>query len=155
MAQLKNYILRADTSSKQNIILIHGVEEIQNTDVYDSVTTLISTKINIRINKNDINCCYRLGAKKPGVSKPRPVVVSFCRRWQRDQIFYSKKHLKASSIMFTEMLSVDTLAIFRETRKHFKNECWTKSGQVIVLKDGVKVLVNTHKQLGELIPSIS
>lgn len=146
-AQEENSIMAANRGS----ILIHGLSENQQEEQYQKVIDVIITKIDPGFNKNDINYCYRLGQKKSESSKPRPILVNFCRRWMRDRIFYGKKQLKGTKIMFTEVLTPVNLKLFKDAREVFKNSCWSKSGRVFVLHNSVKVQVRSSAMLAEII----
>lgn len=81
--------LKTEPSTNQNALLIHGVAEAEDgaSDLYTTVTDLINSKMDIEINKFNINIIYRMGAKNGTTTKkPRSIVVSFCQRWLRDQI---------------------------------------------------------------------
>lgn len=150
-AQEEKSIMAANGSS----LLIHGLSENQQDDLYEKVIDVITTKIDPDFNKTDINYCYRLGQKKSESSKPRPIVVNFCRRWMRDRIFYGKKRLKGTKIMFTELLTAVNLKLFKDARDVFKNSCWSKSGRVFVFHNSVKVQVRSSAMLAEIIENTS
>jgi len=149
ISQLKFTATKQVMDVNLNVILVHGVEENQ-TDLYESVCNLITTKININIRKTDLNYCYRLGQKKPDQNRPRPIVVSFCQRWKRNEVFANKKRLKGSSVLFTELLTSDNLKLFKETRHYFHNSCWSMGGKVFVLCKGAKVLVKSIDELKKI-----
>ena len=153
--QLKTEVSKQTMSANQNTILIHGLDESQGADLYENVVKLITTKIKVKVSKADLNYCYRLGVKKSAAKKPRPVVVSFCQRWLRDQIFYNKRELKGSTILFTEMLTAESLKLFKEAKDRFKNSCWTMGGRVFVINSGAKVFVNSLEKLNSIVSSIS
>lgn len=142
--------IKIEVATNNNNILVHGVNE-DSPDIYQAICDLMHSKININVQKNDINYCYRLGTTNTRDKKPRPILVSFCCRWLRDQIFYSKKLLKGSNVLFTELLTAENLKLFKVARGHFRNHCWTRSGKVIVLCEGVQVVVFSQEKLSELI----
>lgn len=148
--QLRSNMSRHIASTNQNCILIHGVAENQQ-DLYKEVIDLVETKIGTKICKSNLNTCYRMGTRQVKSDKPRPVLVSFCQRWLRDEIFYGKKRLKGSAVLFTELLTSDMLALFKEARKHFQNSCWTMGGKVFIFSAGRKTLVNSLDKLNEII----
>lgn len=150
ISSLKTVMSSYTMVSNQKALLVHGVSENVSTNVYENMAKLITTNIGVQVQMSDLDYCYRLGRKVDNPKKPRPVVVSFCRRWQRDQVFYLKKKLKGSGILFTELLSNDNLALYKEARSIYKNSCWTFKGRVIVLCRGEKVFVNTSQDLKDL-----
>lgn len=134
MLTLNNKVKWSELRRNYNVILIHGIKEKKN-DSYAEILELIQNKIGIQLNKHNINECYRFG-KKGQNGKPRPVFVHFCQRWMRDMVFYSKKKLKGSGTMFTEMLTVDNLKLFKKARELVGNSAWTYGGLIYVAGAG-------------------
>lgn len=141
-------------SANNNKILIHGMDEFKNKDLYNNVLKLIKDKMGIELSKSDIVNCYRLGKnnanKTPQVNKKRPIIMEFVHKWQRDNVFYAKKQLKGDNILITEMLTNSRRTIFTECYKLFKNQCWTRNGTIVILKDGVKTYVSSEEQLKKI-----
>ena len=141
---IKTKVSKFYVNKNNNAILIHGMEE-NNSDVYDAIIQLFAKNLNVEVKKHDINHCYRLGQKKDH-KKCRPIVVEFVNRWIRDQLFYSKKKLKGSKIIITEMLTADVLALFKEVRVIMGNSAWSHGGTVFVLLNGKKTAVRSEDE---------
>lgn len=137
-------------STNENVILVHGLNENLNGDLYTNIVELMSDKVGFKIDKTDLNHCFRLGANNPSAKKPRPILVAFCRRWMRDEIFANKKRLKGTGVLFTELLTRDNLKLFKLAKDRFKNLCWTVRGKVVVLNEGVKVTIDSIDKLNQL-----
>lgn len=132
-----------------NCIIIHGLKN-DNEDIYTSVLNLLS-KMGNPMNKNDLNHCFRLKAKKhPKTDKPRPIVVQFCCRWNRNLVYFNKKQLKGSSVLITEMLNNTNLVIYKRARELFGKSAWTSGGKVYVQCDGHKSEIKCLEDLVEL-----
>lgn len=114
-----------------NSIVVHGIKE-ERTNLYDEIIRLCQSNLEITITKNDINHCYRIGKKSEKNVRPRLVAVQFCQRWRRDLVFANKKKLKGLPLMFTEMLTLDNLKLYRQARTVFKKAAWTFNGVVFV-----------------------
>ena len=142
MEEQSHSINRLELKRNQNIIIIHGVKE-NNSDIYENVINLFSMNFNITVKKADLNMCYRLG-QKANSKKPRPIVVDFIHRWTRDQIFFSKKKLKGTKMIITEMLTYKILALFKEINQVMGNSAWTMNGLIIVLHNGRKITIKSE-----------
>lgn len=151
LTQLKSNLGKHVMSTNQNAILVHGVDETKSKDLYDCIINIIIKNIGIQIRKSDLNYCYRFGPKKTEAKTPRPVVVSFYQRWLRDDIFFKKKVLKGTNILFTELLTKEAFLLYKETRKHFQKSCWTMGGKVHVFNDGVKTVISSKNELESII----
>lgn len=131
-------------NQNNNMLLIHGIKE-DNPNDYETVQNLLLNKFNIQSVKRDFNRCYRLGQKQSS-KKPRPIVVYFASPWMRDSVFYSKKELKGTKLLITEMLTIKNLNIYKIIRE-IKGDirCWTKYGRVMVLHRGKKIAVDAEE----------
>lgn len=148
MEEQVHSINRLELKRNQNILIIHGVKE-NNSDLYEDIINLFSMNFNITVKKADLNVCYRLGQKADG-KKPRPIVVDFIHRWARDQIFFSKKKLKGTKMIITEMLTHKILALFKEVNQVMGNSAWTMNGLIIVLHNGRKIAIKSESHWLEI-----
>lgn len=142
---LNNKVKNSELKRNYNVILIHGLKEEKN-ELCSEIIELIQNKIGIELKKENINQCYRFG-KKGSDNKPRPVPVHFCNRWIRDMVFFSKKKLKGSRIIFTEMLTTDNLKLLKMARELLGNSAWTYGGLVYVMGTGGKRLISSESDL--------
>lgn len=131
---------KLNMSTNNNCILIHGLQEDDN-NLYEKVISLVSEKLNIQINLQDINYCYRLGQIKERPKKPRPVVILFCQRWMRDKVFYSKRKLKGSKVLLSEMLTSANLSLFKQARMSMGQAVWTKNGKIYASQNNTKISI--------------
>lgn len=128
-------------------IVIHGIKEQNNSDMYSTAITLFHDKINIKVNKSDISYCYWLGRRDSTKKKPRPLVVQFCTRWRRDEMFNNKKRLKGTGIIITELLTQETLMLFKKAREAFDKRAWTFNGLVYIEVAGQRKLIKSEGDL--------
>lgn len=129
-------------------LLIHGIDDAEM-DPYDSVIDIINNKMDIRLDKKDISCCYRLGQKNK--EKKRPVLIEFGQQWRRDMVYYNKAKLKGSSLLITEVLTQSTQEWFKQCYNKFKNNCWTSYGKIFVLCNGKKTAITNQFQLNNIL----
>lgn len=139
VADLKTILLKQDEDAKrrsnQDYVVIHGLGEKVNEDLYAAVCDLFSGRMGIEVTKSDLNIVYRLGNKTAvrDKEKIRPVVVGFVHRWRRNTIFNNKTKLKNTKVVLSEMLTSLTLQLYREVKQKFGVKgCWTWKGSVYV-----------------------
>lgn len=145
--EIQEQIYQSKLGLNQNIILVHGIRENAN-NIFSEVLELFNNNLNIQVNKHQIDSCYRLGKKGPDKRRPRPVIVRFCQRWVRDEIFFNKKKLKGSAFLITELLTSSNFALFKLAKSNFGNAVWTFGGMVYVLgNDGTRKMVKTESDL--------
>lgn len=147
--------LKLDNAVQQqhkNSLLIHGIKEIADEDLYVNIKKVIENKLNIEVSRGDINYCYRYGKKTDRINeKPRPLLVHFVNRWQRDEIFRNKKLFKGSKIICTEYLSPDRYKLFKTVRDRFgKKNCWTRDCKIGFVCLGTVRYVTAADQLTDI-----
>lgn len=133
----------------KKMLIIHGVEET-NSDLYEHVTKLFMSKFDIEVRKSDLNECYRLGHKKIGNKKGRPIVVDFIHCWNRDQLFAVKKKLKGSNIFITEVLTPKIATLFKNIRAVMGIATWTRAGNIVVMVNQKKHIIKSQEEWLEL-----
>lgn len=147
--KLSELELTVDTNTQRaynKCLLVHGVPESE--EIYPAVLNLFNTKLKISIDKSVIADCYRLGKKDVNNKKqPRPIVVEFIHKYERDNIFYNKRALKGTKIVITELLTRLRLQIFQKCQSVYKQQCWTVNGNIIVVIDGKKVFISNKNDM--------
>lgn len=139
---------------RYNYILVHGIKEDVG-DIYENLLQLINLKLlnvsndsEVCVKKRDINRCYRLGKKDP--QKTRPVAVQFCTQWIRDVVFYKKKLLKGSKVVFMEFLTDENLKLLKMAKNIMGKAAWTFRGLVYAGNKENKVLLKREDDLKKL-----
>ncbi|CAG9772348.1 unnamed protein product [Ceutorhynchus assimilis] len=159
LSKVKQDISKMELQHNVNTLLIHGLSEEQGKDLYTTVLSFFQQKLNIQLNKNHINFCVRIGKKpnKPKSSKSRPISVRFRNRWMRHTVFASKKLLKGSKVMITELLTTENLALFKKARDIYdRNNVWTYNGLVFKKNSaGDRELIRDEKSLNDSIISLN
>ncbi|KAG5862576.1 hypothetical protein JTB14_023364 [Gonioctena quinquepunctata] len=80
------------------------------------------------MNKNDINYSLALGLRNLVLQ----INLDLCCRWNCYLVFQTKKQLKGSSIMITEVLTATNLEISEPARELYDKSTWTSGGLVHV-----------------------
>lgn len=130
LTALQEYQNGSDMLRNSKSILIHGLNETVGSSLFGNVLDFFKAKIDQKLTMDDISNVYRIGKKKEQAKKPRPVVVEFCHKWKRNNVYYRKKSLKGTGIIITEKLTAKNLAIYHEVRKVVGNSCWSRDGVV-------------------------
>ena len=88
---LEKEIDKHEQYSRRNYLLVHGIVETDDEVMDDLVIETISTKMNIEISPADLDRMQRVGKKKPGQNKPRPIIVELSRENVSKKFFLTKK----------------------------------------------------------------
>lgn len=138
------------SENNRKSLLLHGVSEDLG-DIYGSVTEVFHINMNLDIKKEDLDYCFRLGGARDSTSgKPRPIIVYFRSRWQRDVVYHNKKKLKGSSVLITEVLTSERLKLFKEIRGVMKKDCWTLNGKIFILHNNKKQIIQNLSEFRAL-----
>ena len=86
---LEKEIDKHEQYSRRNCLLVYGIVETDDEVRDDLVIETISTKMKIEISHPDRT--HRIGKKKPGQNKPRPIIVKLSRYNIRKNVFPTKK----------------------------------------------------------------
>lgn len=135
---LNFHMNRVQMQQNQLCLLVHGVVEDNNENIYKIICDLINNNLSINsITMNQIVKCQRLGKNVKTnnnceKSRPRPVVVKFCQQWARDLVFSNKKQFKNSGYFITEFLTTENMKILNACKSNF-TATWTMGGYVHVI----------------------
>lgn len=138
-------------------ILIYGVEENNEEELFNTVQNLFKDRLNIGVHKDQLNNLYRMGKKYDStnvninIPKQRPIVVEFVTQWMRDEVFSRKSKLKGSDVMLVEMLVKSKLKLFKLARDRFKNNCWTIKGSIKLKVNNKIITINNVDQINRLL----
>ena len=115
---------------------------------------LLKTDLKIEENRVDnMPLCgvHRLGKKRPNANQPRPIIVRFTCRADRDYVWRQRRLLEGSNIRIAEDLPFH----IREIRKNFLVPALKKAKQVANAKASIvgdKLVVNGHRYTFNNIP---
>ena len=106
--------------SRRNCLLVHGIVETDDEDTDDLVIETISKKVNIEISPVDLDQMHKIGKKKVGQNKPRPIIVKLSGYNVRKKNFSNKKTLKRSNLSITESLASKRMEFIKKARSDGK-----------------------------------
>ncbi|CAB3257724.1 unnamed protein product [Arctia plantaginis] len=123
--------------NKKNNIILHGVKETENNyaKLFNIITDILQ-KMNVKIEKYEINKYYRLG-KKQDESKIRPILISFTSYQRKAEIMKNKAKMPPK-IFLTEDFSKEKLELRKNLQQQLKeerekgNEAYIKNNKLIV-----------------------
>ena len=129
---LEKEIDKHEQYSRRNYLLVHRIVETDDEVMDDLVIETISTNMNIEISPADLDRTQRVGKKKPGQNKPRPIIVKLSRDNVRKKAFSNKKNLKGSNESITEDLIPKRMEILKNARiEHGLTNVWTSDGMTL------------------------
>lgn len=141
---------RLETQSRRKILLIHGVKEDKDENLFHKVTAILSNQMKMSdVQSSAIESCHRLGVK----ASSRPILVRFFNMQVRSSAWKAKTTLKGTKITITEFLTKSRQEVFITARKHFGlKKCWTADGFIIILlPNKSKVKISSVTELKQLI----
>ena len=126
---------REERHSRQNCLLLHGIEGNKKENANSLVTENIKKYTGIELSDFEIDCSHRLGKSK--LNKYHCIT----KRYNiRSKIFSSKKTFKGSNISLTESLTQKRVDILNEARnKHGFKNVWTADGTILHVGDDDKI----------------
>lgn len=140
-----------------SLLVIHGIKEGESNmcELHNSVLEFLNKNILSKMPENHtilsreaINQCYRFG-KKSGDRPARPIAVQFSNVWVRNEVFYNKKLLRGSRTLLTEMLTKETLHLYKQVRAVNKS-AWTFNGRIYVAYEGKRTLIGSQEDVDAL-----
>lgn len=152
--------------SRRNCILIHGIKELEELKDTDELSVKDADAVALRedtdelvlkvfreklllhgIEATDLDRTHRVGKKSKVNKKPRPIIVKFARYNIRNEVFRSKRKLKATGITITESLTSRRLQLLKEVQglEQVKS-AWTSDGRVVCLLQDNKTKMQIEKQ---------
>ena len=121
--------------SRRNNLRITGLqgdEEFQSSiALTEQVSSLLSSKLGLRVEKEDIDIAHRIG--KHHREKIRPVIVRFIRRQTKSDVMRNAKLLKGSGIFLNEdltKLNAEVLASVRVKDPETVERAWSFDGKL-------------------------
>lgn len=152
---LQQQTQKLELQNNSHFLIINGIKEENNQDLYDILTQLFKNKLSLDINKSNLSYLYRMGKKIDSTRKAngaaRPIAVKFCQKWARDLVFNKKRLLKGSGIVIVEMLTSENISLFKKVRAMMGKSAWTFNGVVYVESASGKKQIKNESEIGEIV----
>ena len=114
----ENELTRQSIYSRRWNLLFFKIEENQDENCHQLVKDVLINSLKFEEEYvNNIPLCgvHRLVKKRPNANQPRPIIVRFACRANRDQVWRQRRHLEGSNVRIAEDLPFHV----REIRKNF------------------------------------
>ena len=136
--KLKTRVDDQEQRSRNECLLVHGMDESDEEDTDEVVLNIIKDNLNIEIDSTDIVRSHRLGPKKRSQintratpSRPRPIIIRFLSFKKRQVVYKAKSLLKGKNIIITENLTQHRYQLYLAAkRKYGLKNCWSNEGRV-------------------------
>ena len=147
-------LTRQSIYSRRWNLLFFKINETEGESCNHLVRGILKTDLEIeesRVDNMPLCGVHRLGKKRPNADQPRPIIVRFTCRADRDYVWRQRRLLEGSSIRIAEDLPFH----IREIRKNFLVPALKKAKQVANTKASIvgdKLVVNGHRYTFNNIP---
>ena len=147
-------LTRQSIYSRRWNLLFFKINETEGESCNHLVRGILKTDLEIeesRVDNMPLCGVHRLGKKRPNADQPRPIIVRFTCRADRDFVWRQRRILEGSSIRIAEDLPFH----IREIRKNFLVPALKKAKQVANTKASIvgdKLVVNGHRYTFNNIP---
>ena len=147
-------LTRQSIYSRRWNLLFFKINETEGESCNHLVRGLLKTDLKIeesRVDNMPLCGVHRLGKKRPNANQPRPIIVRFTCRAERDYVWRQRRLLEGSNIRIAEDLPFH----IREIRKNFLVPALKKAKQVANAKASIvgdKLVVNGHRYTFNNIP---
>ena len=128
---LKKDIDKHEQYSHWNYLLVHQIVETDDEVMDDLVIEMTPMKMYTEISPADPDRTHRIGKKKPGQNKMRPIMVKLSRYKVRKKNS-NKKESERIHLSITESLTPKHMEILRKARiEHGFTNMWTSDGMIL------------------------
>lgn len=134
---LNKKIKYLEDGNRKNNIILHGVEEKENSHegLFNIIKDILQIT-NVNLEKYEINKYHRLG-KKQDMNRNRPILISFTSYQKKAEVMKNKTNMPPKTYL-TEDYSKETLEIRKSLQQQLKqerekgNEAFIKNNKLIV-----------------------
>ncbi|XP_071501386.1 uncharacterized protein [Diadema antillarum] len=146
IAKLKRDMNDAEQYSRRNCVRLYGIPENPKEDTDQVMLDLASEKLNIKLQRHEIDRSHRVGAprttsSRPGARKqppPRAIIVKFTTYRTRDTVIKSRRRLKGTHVGIEEDLTAENRLLLTKAKEEVERNdklcaAWSSDGRVIVL----------------------
>ncbi|KAJ8914267.1 hypothetical protein NQ315_010999 [Exocentrus adspersus] len=129
--------------NKINCLRFHGLVENDGENVVGMIVSYIDKVLKVPCSESEVDSAYRAG-RITNAGKPRAVIVNFVRNIKRNEVLFARKLLKNTEVTIFEDLTRRRYELLLEAKKKYgKRLAWSIAGNVYVMREGKKCLVNS------------
>ncbi|KAG5897412.1 hypothetical protein JTB14_032104 [Gonioctena quinquepunctata] len=113
-------------------VIIYGVQENDNEDCMNTILEITNNKLNIRLDVNSIDHCFRM--KVPDKNNIKPIMVQFSTVFVKQLVYSKKKLLKGTGMIIREDLSPEIQKLLKAVVDKIKKNgrAWSNYGNIYV-----------------------
>lgn len=128
---LRKRMNRLEQNQRMRRLRFTGVREGDKEDVMQSITHLLTNKLNLASSDIHIEKCYRIPVKDK--NKVRPVIIDFSTQKCRDLVYNRKNKLRGSTIIINEDLTQFNYKLLNSCKSTFgQKNVWSRNGRIYV-----------------------
>ena len=126
---------RQEQYSRVNCLLIHDIEKENQENADEVVINVLKQEMDEETTHLDIDRSHRLENRKLDKSKPRLIIIKFCRYNVRARIFENKRKLKGKGTSVTESLTKTRMNKLQKAREeHGFRNVWSNDGKILYIE---------------------
>ena len=121
--------------SRVNCLLIHDIEKENQENADEVVINVLKQEMDEETTHLDIDRSHRLENRKLDKSKPRLIIIKFCRYNVRARIFENKRKLEGKGTSVTESLTKTRMNKLQKAREeHGFRNVWSNDGKILYIE---------------------
>ena len=102
--KLENEIIKLQEYSQRHNLIFEGIYENKGENCVHKIDALIRAHLHLTGAFKVIDKAHRLGTFKPGMRKPRPIIVRFISHQAKEKTFSLRRHLGGTGVWMKENL---------------------------------------------------
>lgn len=132
---------------KRNSLRFLGFKEESDENVLEVMLNFINNKLQVICTKDNIDSVFRVG--KTISNKNRPILINFATNIKKNEVLMAKKqNMKGTEFAIFEDLTKQRYGILLKAKDKFgKNNAWSSGGNIYVLRNHNKCLINAETDL--------
>ncbi|KAG5880018.1 hypothetical protein JTB14_037407 [Gonioctena quinquepunctata] len=121
-----------DRMRRSRNVIIYGVQENDNEDCMNTILEITNNKLNIRLDVNSIDHCFRM--KVLDKNNIKPIMVQFSTVFVKQLVYSKKKLLKGTGMIIREDLSPEIQKLLKAVVDKIKKNgrAWSNYGNIYV-----------------------
>ncbi|CAH1153882.1 unnamed protein product [Phaedon cochleariae] len=134
-AVLKIAINKQEQHTRLNSVELHGIPEIKGENVIETIM-YVSRALNVELNTNMIDCCYRLPAKQLKPNNSRSIFLKLISRIKKEEIMKAKKVRSTLTVqdIFKSDMNIPFQNRINPNEPVYVNESLTSANKVLFAK---------------------
>lgn len=138
-SKLENRVKILEKRNREKNLVIYNIEEVADTPLENTVINFLATKLQVTLDKREINNVYRIGKQSAIVHRKRPILLKLVSFLKKHEIVSKLSGLKGTGISVSEDLSPEDREKRRTLYMHYRS---AKASGYPAKLYGDRVLIN-------------